>query len=62
MKLCEHNAAVTEETASMFDGAEPVRIYADGCQSYGPYQRNEDRDLFNEIAEKQPGFPGWDAL
>lgn len=35
---CDHGAAVTAETPSAFDGAEPVRDYADGCQSFGPYR------------------------
>jgi hypothetical protein len=35
---CEHGAPVTEETPSAFAGAKPIRTYADGCQSYGPYQ------------------------
>ena len=34
---CDHGAAVTAERPSMFEGAQPVRDYADGCQSYGPY-------------------------
>lgn len=35
---CEHGAAVVRENPSAFAGAKPVRTYADGCQSYGPYQ------------------------
>jgi hypothetical protein len=35
---CDHGAAVVNERPSAFEGAEPVRDYADGCQSYGPYQ------------------------
>lgn len=35
---CEHGAPVTGETPSVFEGAQPIRTYADGCQSYGPYQ------------------------
>lgn len=34
---CHHGAAVTNETPSVFEGAAPVRDFADGCQSYGPY-------------------------
>lgn len=34
---CDHGAAMVTETPSMFEGAEPVRDYADGCQSFGPY-------------------------
>lgn len=36
-RTCDHGAAVTAETPSVFDGAGPVRDYADGCQSFGPY-------------------------
>lgn len=36
-RTCNHGAAVVTETPSMFEGAEPVRQYADGCQSFGPY-------------------------
>lgn len=35
---CEHGAAVVKEEPSAFAGAKPIRTYADGCQSYGPYQ------------------------
>ncbi len=35
---CEHGAPVVEETPSAFVGAKPIRTYADGCQSYGPYE------------------------
>ena len=35
---CDHGAAVAEESRSAFEGAEPVRTYADGCQSFGPYR------------------------
>jgi len=35
---CDHGAAVLAETPSAFEGAEPVRDYADGCQSFGPYR------------------------
>jgi hypothetical protein len=35
---CDHGAAVVNETPSAFEGAEPVRDYADGCQSVGPYR------------------------
>lgn len=34
---CGHGATVTNETPSVFEGAAPVRDFADGCQSYGPY-------------------------
>lgn len=34
---CDHGAAVTKEDPSVFEGAAPVRTFADGCQSYGPY-------------------------
>lgn len=34
---CEHGTKVVKSTPSVFDGADPVRTYADGCQSYGPY-------------------------
>lgn len=37
-RTCDHGAAVTAETPSAFEGAEPVRDYADGCQSFGPYR------------------------
>lgn len=40
-RTCDHGAAVTGETPSVFEGAEPVRDYADGCQSYGPYQTTD---------------------
>lgn len=34
---CDHGAAVTSQSPSVFDGAAPVRTFSDGCQSYGPY-------------------------
>ena len=34
---CGHGTAVVREDPSAFEGAEPVRLFADGCQSYGPY-------------------------
>ncbi|HEU4751970.1 MAG TPA: hypothetical protein VFU47_02600, partial [Armatimonadota bacterium] len=34
---CTHGKPVTKEEPSMFEGADPVRTFADGCQSYGPY-------------------------
>lgn len=34
---CSHGEPVVEESPSVFAGAAPVRTYADGCQSYGPY-------------------------
>jgi len=37
-RTCDHGAAVVAETPSAFEGAEPVREYADGCQSFGPYR------------------------
>lgn len=40
-RTCEHGSPVMSETPSMFRNAEPVRHYADGCCSFGPY-RNED--------------------
>jgi hypothetical protein len=41
-KECEHRAPVTRQEPSVFDGAEPVRTYSDGCQSYGPYSSDRD--------------------
>lgn len=38
---CDHGSSLVGETPSMFDGADPVRDYADGCQSYGPYKAPE---------------------
>lgn len=35
---CDHGAAVVAETPSAFEGADPVRDYGDGCQSFGPYR------------------------
>ena len=35
---CDHGSPVKAERPSAFEGAEPVRDYVDGCQSYGPYQ------------------------
>jgi hypothetical protein len=35
---CQHGAPVTVREASVFEGAFPTVTYADGCQSYGPYQ------------------------
>jgi hypothetical protein len=35
---CEHGAAVVKEEPWAFAGAQLTRTYADGCQSYGPYQ------------------------
>jgi len=40
---CQHGAPVVEETPSMFENSGPVRTYADGCQSYGPYGKVFDR-------------------
>lgn len=40
-RTCDHGAVEVASTASMFEGAEPIREYADGCQSFGPY-RNLD--------------------
>jgi hypothetical protein len=34
---CDHGATVAEQEPSAFSGAEPIRTYSDGCQSYGPY-------------------------
>lgn len=36
---CEHGAAVVKEEPSAFAGVKPTRTYSDGCQSYGPYQK-----------------------
>lgn len=38
LAACEHDAAAVKETPSAFKGAKPTITYADGCQSYGPYQ------------------------
>lgn len=38
---CDHGSPVIEETPSAFEGGEPARTYADGCQSYGPYQTTD---------------------
>lgn len=35
---CQHGATVIRESPGAFEGAEPVRDYADGCQSFGPYR------------------------
>lgn len=43
-RTCDHGAAVVAETPSAFEGAEPVRDYADGCQSFGPYGGQGWRD------------------
>ena len=34
---CEHGTALIETAPSVTKGAAPLRTYADGCQSYGPY-------------------------
>jgi hypothetical protein len=34
---CDHGSPVVRETPSAFEGADPVREFEDGCQSYGPY-------------------------
>lgn len=39
-KVCDHGASVVRETPSAFAGAEPIRDYSDGCQSYGPYPKD----------------------
>lgn len=39
---CEHGASVVREDPSAFEGAEPVRTFADGCQSYGPYSTEKN--------------------
>lgn len=39
-KVCDHGASVVRETSSAFAGAEPIRDYSDGCQSYGPYPKD----------------------
>lgn len=33
---CDHGEAMVAEQPSAFEKAQPVRTYADGCQSYGP--------------------------
>lgn len=38
---CDHGSVVEHETPSFFPGAGPIRTYADGCQSYGPYPPEE---------------------
>jgi hypothetical protein len=35
--VCGHGAPVASVDPSAFEGADPVRTYTDGCQSYGPY-------------------------
>lgn len=40
---CDHGEPMVRETPSAFKGADPVRVYADGCQSYGPYAGEADK-------------------
>lgn len=37
-RTCDHGSPVVAETPSAFADGEPVRDYADGCQSVGPYR------------------------
>lgn len=39
-KVCDHGTPVVQETPSACEGAEPIRNYSDGCQSYGPYPKD----------------------
>jgi hypothetical protein len=38
---CDHGSPVVRETPSAFEGADPVRTFADGCQSVGPYAADQ---------------------
>ncbi len=40
----DHGALLVRETPSMFEGFGPVRVYGDGCESYGPYSSPEETD------------------
>jgi hypothetical protein len=41
-RTCDHGLPVVNETPSVFEGADPVRTYEDGCQSFGPYRNQAD--------------------
>lgn len=36
--VCKHGSPVKDESPSVFDGADPVRTFEDGCFSVGPYR------------------------
>jgi hypothetical protein len=36
-RTCQHGSPVVSANPSVFEDAEPVRTFEDGCQSYGPY-------------------------
>jgi hypothetical protein len=49
-RTCDHGTFVVREDPSVFEGAEPVRTFEDGCQSYGPYASEK-----NPCPENVPG-------
>ena len=52
---CEHGTPVVKLVESAFEGAPPVRRYADGCEQYGPYpERAPLRQLCAEPFCGQP--------
>jgi hypothetical protein len=42
--------ALVRSIPSVFAGAPPIRIYADGCTAYGPYPSNEAVDRGMHVA------------